>query len=244
MRHKRKGRRLGRSASHRKALMRNLACALLLTERDADFYEGLTQADGQTPVNPPQYKGRIVTTLHKAKEVRPMVEKCVTIAKKALPHLDAADEFATDAERNSEAWKKWRESDQWQKWNEAMAPAIAARRRVFSMLRDKDAVEILFEDVAPRFADRPGGYTRVLKLAKPRLGDAGSRAILEFVGVHDRVKKKSEKPQFEADDEPEIQDEVIDEQDEAVEETAAVADESGTEAETEVTAEESTDEGS
>lgn len=185
--------------------MRNLACALLLTERDDDFYEGMVQADGKTPVNPPQYKGRIVTTIHKAKEVRPMVEKCVTIAKNALPHMEAATEFATDADRNTEAWKKWRESDQWQKWNATMAPAIAARRRVFSILRDKVAVEILFDEVAPRFAERPGGYTRILRLAKPRLGDAGTRAILEFVGVHDRVKAKSEMPQFESDDDADTQ---------------------------------------
>lgn len=225
MRHRKKGRRLGRTSSHRKALMRNLACALLLTERDDDHYLGMVQADGKTAVNPPQYKGRIVTTIHKAKEVRPMVEKCVTIAKKALPHLEAATEFATDADRNTEAWKKWRESDQWQKWNQTMAPAIAARRRVFSILRDKVAVEILFDEVAPRFADRPGGYTRILRLAKPRLGDAGTQAILEFVGVHDRVKTTSEKPQFESDDEPEtnevVEDEVAAEEETAAEETPA-----------------------
>jgi len=64
------------------------------------------------------------------------------------------------------------------------------------MLRDKEAVEILFDDVAYRFLDRPGGYTRVLRLAQPRLGDAGTQAILEFVGVHDRVSKVSQKPAF------------------------------------------------
>ena len=63
---------------------------------------------------------------------------------------------------------------------------------------DKEAVRILFADVAPRFVDRPGGYTRILKLAKPRLGDAGTRAILEFVGVRDRVRQRSQKPSFEA----------------------------------------------
>ena len=81
-----------------------------------------------------------------------------------------------------------------------MAPAVTARRRVFAMLRDKEAVEILFDDVAHRFVDRPGGYTRVLRLAEPRLGDAGTQAILEFVGVHDRVSQVSQKPAFVDDD--------------------------------------------
>lgn len=153
-------------------------------------------ADGKSIVNPPRHKGRVVTTIQKAKEVKPLVEKCITIAKKAIPHEQAAQEFATDADRNTEAWKQWRESEQWQKWNAAMAPAVDARRRVFAMLRDKEAVEILFDDVAHRFVERPGGYTRVMRLAQPRLGDAGTQAILEFVGRHDRVARVSQKPAF------------------------------------------------
>lgn len=177
-------------------MLRNLAASLFLTERDEAFYEGLTQADGKTVVNPPAHKGRVITTLQKAKEVKPLVEKCITIAKKALPAERAADEFDTTADRNSTEWKQWREGEGWQKWNAAIAPAVTARRRVFALLRDKEAVEILFGDVAPRFEERPGGYTRVLRLAQPRLGDAGTRAILEFVGVHDRVKQTSSKPSF------------------------------------------------
>jgi large subunit ribosomal protein L17 len=65
-------------------------------------------------------------------------------------------------------------------------------------LGDKLAVRILFEDVAPRFADRPGGYTRVVRLAKPRLGDAGEQAVLEFVGVRDRAIAKATSPAFES----------------------------------------------
>ena len=72
------------------------------------------------------------------------------------------------------------------------------------MLRDKEAVEILFDDVAHRFVDRPGGYTRVLRLAEPRLGDAGTQAILECVGVHDRVSQVSQKPAF-VDDDAEVE---------------------------------------
>lgn len=55
------------------------------------------------------------------------------------------------------------------------------RRRAFALLRSKFAVEKLFETLGPRFEQRPGGYCRIMKLLKPRLGDAGERAILEFV---------------------------------------------------------------
>ena len=198
MRHRRKGRVLGRSPSHRKALFSNMACCLILTERDDMFYEGLTQSDGKTVVNPPAKKGRIITTIHKAKEIRPLVEKCVTLARKALPHQENAAQFATDAERNTDEWRQWRKSENWQKWADAMAPAVNARRRVFQILGDKEAVSILFEDIAPRYADRDGGYTRIMRLAKPRLGDAGTRAILEFVGEDDRrnVRQDAAKPAF------------------------------------------------
>ncbi len=76
---------------------------------------------------------------------------------------------------------------------------MAARRRAIQLLGDKQAVRILFEDIAPRFADRPGGYTRILKLAAPRLGDAGACAILELVGVRDRVSEVSQRPAFDDD---------------------------------------------
>lgn len=215
MRHRRKGRTLGRSPSHRKALMKNLASALFLTERDA------THDD-----NAPQVAGRIVTTLEKAKEVRPLVEKCITIAKKSLPAAAAAEQYATDAERGSESWKQWRQSEQWQKWAAARAPAVAARRRVIQLIGDKEAMSVLFDTVAERFVDRPGGYTRVLRLAKPRLGDAGTRAILELVGKHDRVQRKAERPSFE-DDSPQPTDETV--ASETSEEAAvAVAEESDT----------------
>lgn len=203
MRHRKRGRTLGRSPSHRKALLRNLASSLFLTERDELFYEDLQQPDGQK-VNPPAEKGRIVTTLEKAKEVRPLVERCITIARRSLVHNENAQEHATDAERRSDDWESWRNSDAWNKWNSAIAPVLAARRRCLKLLGNKEAVEVLFDDIAERYADRDGGYTRVLRLATPRLGDAGTRAILELVGKRDRVQQKSEIPDFndEQSDEP------------------------------------------
>ena len=85
---------------------------------------------------------RIITTVQKAKAVKPFIEKLVTIAKEPTQHH---------------------------------------RRRVFSKLRNKQATQKLFDVIGPRFRDRPGGYCRILKLAKRRLGDGGERAILEFV---------------------------------------------------------------
>jgi len=210
MRHRRRGRVLGRNPKHQRALLRNLASSLILTERDAEGDE-----------NQPKVKGRIVTTLQKAKEVRPLVERCVTIARRALPHQEAADELETDADRDSDQWRDWRQGEQWREWNQAIAPVLAARRRVLRLLGDKQAMQIVFDELAPRYADRPGGYTRILRLATPRLGDAGTRAILEFVGQHERVRRKAEKPAF---DEPETEEEEYEEEAVADE---TVADETG-----------------
>lgn len=172
-------------------MLKNLASSLFLTERDAEFES-----------NAPKVKGRIVTTLQKAKEVRRLVERSISLARRSLVHSERAASFETSAERGSAEWRRWRESDQWRQWTQAVAPVVNARRRALQMLGDKQAVRILFDEIAPRFADRAGGYTRVLKLSKPRLGDAGQRAILEFVGVHDRVVVKSERPSFDGDAPP------------------------------------------
>ena len=178
---------MGRNPKHQRALLRNLVISLLMTERDVDDKD-----EGN-----PKVPGRIVTTIEKAKEVRPLVEKCVTLARKAQKHLDAARLLENTADRGTSQWKAWRESEAWQDWNKTIAPALALRRRAFQILGNKEAVSILFDKIGPRFVDRDGGYTRILRLAKPRLGDAGTRAILEFVGKNDRVKRKSIVPTVE-----------------------------------------------
>lgn len=120
MRHKVKGRKLGRTASHRKATLRALAVALI-QER------------------------RIKTTTPKAKELRRFVEPLITRAKLDTTHN---------------------------------------RRLVFARLQDKYAVSELFEEVGPAAADRPGGYTRVLKLGF-RQGDTADVAVIELVDFND-----------------------------------------------------------
>ena len=182
MRHLVAGRKLGRNASHRKAMFRNMAVSLIKTVR---VVEG--------ELGQPKVAGRIVTTVPKAKELRPMIEKLITLARKARKiTLDAA-QYQTDAERGSDAWKAWRDSEKGKNWVKATSPALTMRRRAFADLRDESAVGILFEDLAARFQDRTGGYTRVIRLARVRLGDAGEQALIEFVGKNDRVKSRKRK---------------------------------------------------
>lgn len=116
MRHGKKVNHLGRTNSHRKAMLGNMATSLILHKR-------------------------ISTTLAKAKALRVYVEPILTKSKDDTTH---------------------------------------SRRTVFSYLQDKDAVSILFRDIAPKIADRPGGYTRIVKLEN-RLGDNAEMAIIELV---------------------------------------------------------------
>ena len=168
-------------------MLRNMACSLIRTlEQNED--------------DPTRAKvaGRIITTVPKAKELRPFVEKLVTLAKKGRQHELAAAQIKSDVpakvgnpEGRSE-WKQFRDSAEYNPWHTALAPAVACRRRAFSMLRDKRAVSILFEELADRFADRPGGYTRVIKLGRRR-GDAAEMAILEWVKDGDTPVRESKK---------------------------------------------------
>jgi large subunit ribosomal protein L17 len=106
--------------------------------------------------------GRIITTVEKAKELRPFIEKLVTLAKKGN-----AAEGAT---------------------------AIHYRRLALQRLPDKASVSKLIKEVAPTFADRAGGYTRILKRHERRLGDAGHTAFIEFVKAGEAKERASAAP--------------------------------------------------
>lgn len=212
MRHRLKGRKLGRNGSHRKAMFQNMACSLIKSLR----------VDEDEP-NVPRTPGRIITTVAKAKELRPFLEKLITMSRKSLAHEQNAEQYATSAEKNSSEWKTWRESDQWQQWNQAIAPAVALRRRAFAILRDIEAVDILFDELRERFADRPGGYLRIVRLAEVRLGDAGQKALIEFVGENDRVRTARQAPVVVADEPATETEEEAATEDESLEEDTAAA---------------------
>ena len=138
MRHRKAHRKLGRVSEHRIALLRNQATALLMHER-------------------------IETTLPKAKELRPFVERIITIAKRGVSAADPKGK------------------------------TLSARRMVMRDVHNEDVVTKLFDSLAPRFAERPGGYTRILKLGHRR-GDAAEVAQIELVGSEfDPKKAEAEK---------------------------------------------------
>ncbi|MFN3872930.1 MAG: 50S ribosomal protein L17 [Ignavibacterium sp.] len=127
MRHRVKGRKLKRTASHRTATLRSLATSVLKHKR-------------------------IKTTLAKAKETRTFVEKLITKAKRNDLH---------------------------------------SKRLIMSEIKDKEVVKELFAEIVPKIGDRPGGYTRVIKLGN-RVGDAAQMAILELVDYNEVANKKAE----------------------------------------------------
>jgi large subunit ribosomal protein L17 len=133
MRHLKAGRKLGRNASHRLALMRSLAGALFRHER-------------------------IITTVEKAKEARRFAEKLITLAKKGTLHARRLAAARLGPVADAEV-KPGDEAD-------------ADHRTI---------LQKLFADLGPRFAERPGGYTRVIKRHERRLGDGGRTAFLELL---------------------------------------------------------------
>lgn len=138
MRHRRAGRKLNRTTSHRKAMLRNMVTEFLDKER-------------------------IVTTVPKAKELRPFAERMITLGKRESLH---------------------------------------ARRQALAVIRRKEVVHKLFDSLAPRFADRNGGYTRIIRVGQ-RKGDSAEMAIIEFLGSEleaagSAPKKAAAKPDKEA----------------------------------------------
>ena len=170
MRHKRRGKKLNRNSSHRKAMLRNMAVSLILSSKTASTTGDIG-------------RGRLITTVSKAKFLRPFVERLVTLSKRAA--LVAASVPDVPA-RGSVAWKEWRASQNWHDWAKAVSPIVALRRRTFAMLRSDDAVTILFDDLARRFESRQGGYVRVVRITARRVGDSAQQALIEFVGERDR----------------------------------------------------------
>lgn len=165
MRHRKRGKKLNRNSSHRHAMLRNMAVSLILSR-------GL---DGEG-------RGRIITTLQKAKFLRPFIERLVTLSKRGAEIISRAPEVPL---RRTPEWKHWRTSPRWSAWAESVSGAVVLRRRAFSLLRCDAAVSVLFESVAARFASRNGGYVRIVRLASRRVGDSGRLALIEFVGEQD-----------------------------------------------------------
>ena len=109
--------------------------------------------------------GRIETTVSKAKELRKEIERLITLGKAALTAARRPDVQKLEAKSREEY---------------LAALSVAARRTAFAQMRDRTAVNKLFNDVAPKFEKRDGGYTRIIKKGR-RVGDAGYTAVIELV---------------------------------------------------------------
>jgi len=157
MRHRNKGRTLGRNTSHRVALFRNL-CRAIIT------YES------------------IKTTVPKAKEIRPIIEKLVTLAKNAALLTDQIDGKPEAEGKQLRAKALHLRRLAMAKLGPMHGTGIYAKDGTPEEDVTKDTVlKKLFTVLGPRFKTRPGGYTRILKLHTRRLGDAGEQALIEFL---------------------------------------------------------------
>ena len=162
MRHRVAHRKLGRKTEHRLALLRNLCTSLITHER-------------------------LITTLHKAKELRPFAERAITLGKRAL-----VAEVPASALHNRRLAAAYFFSG-----NTNRVPDGGYKRPQAPRTAGVAALDKLFDEVAARFAERPGGYTRILKLGTRR-GDGAEMALIELVGsetqeVHQEEKKDEKK---------------------------------------------------
>jgi large subunit ribosomal protein L17 len=164
MRHRQAGKHFNRTPAHRLALFRNLARALITHER-------------------------IVTTLPKAKALRPFVEKIITLAKKAAVITAAAP--ADDKVAKVKALHLRRQA------MTALGPlhGTGVYDKNDEPVANDTVLKKLFRDIGPRYVDRPGGYTRVVKQHYRRLGDGGHTAIIELLKAGEqKVRLKERKP--------------------------------------------------
>jgi large subunit ribosomal protein L17 len=159
MRHRVAHRKLGRKTEHRMALLRNLCTSLIVHER-------------------------LITTLPKAKELRPFAERVITLGKRAL--ASDAPEAALHARRLAAGY--------FYAGNTNRIPDGGYKRPQADRTAGVHALEKLFDEVAARFADRPGGYTRILKLGA-RKGDGAEMALIELVGSEEKAVEQEAKPE-------------------------------------------------
>jgi large subunit ribosomal protein L17 len=157
MRHRMAHRKLGRTSEHRKALLRNLCTSLIVNER-------------------------LITTLPKAKELRPFAERAITLGKRAL--ASEVPEAALHARRQAAAY--------FYTGNTNRVPDGGYKRPQAPRTAGVAALDKLFDEIATRFADRPGGYTRILKLGA-RKGDGAEMALIELIGSEAKATVEEEK---------------------------------------------------
>lgn len=170
MRHRIAGRKLGRNPSHRLALFRNLSMALIRHER-------------------------IVTTTPKAKAVRPFVERLITLAVRAARAVEVTPENPEPDKALALHYRRLAISRLGTPGGAEVKPVGADENDETADVRS--VIQKLFDELGPRFKERPGGYTRILKRHQRRLGDGGDTAYLELLKegeVKVKAKQAAEAP--------------------------------------------------